>query len=106
MFAPVRERTRLFVDQPWYIRGMTKATKELNPPMPAPRARMVIEPLTTYEEVPIVTDAAREELLASLTRGEDDVKAGRVRRMSVAEFKADMRADFEKITGYKTHGLM
>ena len=80
---------------------MTKATQELNPPMPAPRAGMVIEPVTTYEEVPIVTDAARAELLASLERGEDDVKAGRVKRMSVAEFKADIRADFEKITGYK-----
>jgi hypothetical protein len=62
---------------------------------------MVIEPVTTYEEVPIVTEAARTELLASLERGEDDSKAGRVTRMSVAALKADMRADFERITGYK-----
>jgi hypothetical protein len=43
----------------------------------------------------------KTELLASLERGEDDRKAGRVKRMSVAELKADMRADFERITGYK-----
>ena len=53
------------------------------------------------KEVPIVTEAARAELLASLERGEDDRKAGRVERMSVAELKADMRGDFERITGYK-----
>ena len=80
---------------------MTKTTQEAKPPMPAPRAGMVIEPVTTYEEVPIVTEAARAELLASLERGEADVKAGRVKRMSVAELKTDMRADFERITGYK-----
>ena len=69
--------------------------------MPAPRAGMVFEPVTTYEEVPIVTDAARAELLASLKRGDEDLKAGRVKRMSLEEFSADMRADFERITGYK-----
>ena len=61
---------------------MTKTTQDSKPRMPAPRAGMVIEPVTTYEEVPIVTEAARAELLASLERGEDDVKAGRVKRMS------------------------
>ena len=80
---------------------MTKTTSEAKPQMPAPRAGMVIEAVTTYEEVPIVTEAARAELLASLERGEDDVKAGRVKRMTVEELKADMRADFERITGYK-----
>jgi hypothetical protein len=74
---------------------MTKTASEAKPQMPAPRAGMVIE------EVPIVTEAARAELLASLERGEDDRKAGRVKRMSVAELKADMRGDFERITGYK-----
>ena len=69
--------------------------------MPVPRAGMVIEPITTYEELPIVTEAARAELLASLERGEEDAKAGRVKRLSVAEFKAGMRADFERITGHK-----
>jgi hypothetical protein len=62
---------------------------------------MVIEPVTTYEEVPIVTEAARAELLASLEKGEEDAKAGRVKRMSATEFKAEMRADFERITGHK-----
>jgi hypothetical protein len=80
---------------------MTKTTSEAKPQMPAPRAGMVIEPVTTYEEVPIVTEAARADLLASLERGEEDRKAGRVKRMSVAELKADMRADFERISGYK-----
>jgi hypothetical protein len=80
---------------------MTKTISEAKPQMPAPRAGMVIEPVTTYEELPIVTEAARAELLASLERGEDDLKAGRVKRMSVAELKADMRADFQKTTGYK-----
>jgi hypothetical protein len=80
---------------------MTKTMHESNPQMPAPREGMVIEPVTTYEELPIVTEVARAELLASLERGEDDLKAGRVKRMSVAQLKADMRADFEKITGYK-----
>ena len=80
---------------------MTKTMSEAKPQMPAPRAGMVIEPVTTYEEVPIVTEATRAELLASLERGEDDVKVGRVKRMSVADLKADMRADFERITGYK-----
>ena len=80
---------------------MTKTTTEAKTQMPAPRAGMVIEPVTTYEEVPIVTEAARAELLASLERGEDDRKAGRVKRKSVTELKADMRADFERISGYK-----
>jgi hypothetical protein len=80
---------------------MTKTTSEAKPQMPAPRAGMVIEPVTTYEELPIVSEAARAELLASLERGEGDVKAGRVKRMTVAELKADLRADFQKITGYK-----
>ncbi len=62
---------------------------------------MVIEPVTTYEELPIVTDAARAELLVSLQAGEADLKAGRATRMSVADLKADMRADFEKLTGHK-----
>jgi hypothetical protein len=80
---------------------MTKTTTEAKPQMPAPRAGMVIEPVTTYEEVPIVTEAAHAELLTSLERGEHDVKTGRVKRMTVAELKADMRADFQKIAGYK-----
>jgi hypothetical protein len=80
---------------------MTKTTSEAKPRMPAPRPGMVIEPVTTYEELPIVTEAARAELLASLERGEDDLKVGRVKRVSVSELKADMRADFQKITGYK-----
>jgi hypothetical protein len=62
--------------------------------MPTTGGGMVIEP-------PFVTEAARAELLASLERGEDDAKAERVKRMTVAELKADMRADFERVTGYK-----
>ena len=48
-----------------------------------------------------MSDAARAELLESLKRGEEDLKAGRVTLMTMAELKADMRADFERITGYK-----
>jgi len=70
--------------------------------MPKPAAGLVIERVTTYEEAPTVTEAVRAELLASLERGEADVKGGLVKRMSAAELKADMRADFERITGYKT----
>ena len=62
---------------------------------------MVYEPVTVYEELPIVSDAARAELLASLKRGDEDLKAGRVTLMTVAELQAEMRADFERITGYK-----
>jgi len=80
---------------------MTKSASDAKPQMPTPRAGMVIEPATTYEGAPIVTEAARADLLASLERGEDDVKAERVKRMSLAELKADMRADFERVTGYK-----
>ena len=80
---------------------MTTATAKPVPHMPAPRAGMTYEPVTTYEEVPVVTDAARKELLASLARGEADLKAGRTKRMTLEEFSADMRADFERITGYK-----
>lgn len=80
---------------------MTKTTQDSKLRMPAPRAGMVIEPVTTFEELPIVTEAARAELLASLERGEADLKGGRVKRMTVAELKADMRGDFERITGYK-----
>ena len=80
---------------------MTKTTQDSKLRMPAPRVGMVIEPVTTYEEVPIVTEAARAELLASLQRGEADLKGGRVKRMTGAELKADMRGDFERITGYK-----
>jgi hypothetical protein len=39
-----------------------------------------------------VIEAARVALLVSLGRGEDDPEAGRVKRMSVAELKADMCA--------------
>jgi hypothetical protein len=74
---------------------MTKTASEAKPQMRTPRAGMAIE------EAPIVTEAARAELLASLERGEDDVKAERVKRMTFAELKADMRADFERITGHK-----
>jgi hypothetical protein len=92
----------LIFEESWYTgRGMTKTTHDSKPQMPAPRAGTVIEPVTTYEEAAIVTEAARAELLASLERGEEDLKAGRVKRMSAAELKADMRADFERITGYK-----
>ncbi len=80
---------------------MTKTTQEPKPPIPAPRAGMVIDTATTDEELPIATEAARAELLASLDRGEDDAKARPVKRMSAAEFKAEIRADFERITGYK-----
>ena len=51
--------------------------------------------------LPRISEAARLELLASLQRGEGDLLAGRVKRMSLDEFTADMRADFEKITGYE-----
>ncbi|MDR3571752.1 MAG: hypothetical protein P4L81_06195 [Candidatus Pacebacteria bacterium] len=67
----------------------------------APKAGNVIEPVITYEELPIVTEAAREELLASLQQGEDDLKAGRGKQMSADEVKAELRTSFEKITGYK-----
>jgi hypothetical protein len=80
---------------------MRKTASEAKPQAPTPRAGMVIEPVTTYEEAPTVTEAARAELLASLERGADDVKAERVKRMTIAELKADMRADFERVTGYK-----
>lgn len=49
----------------------------------------------------IMTEGTRAELLASLERGADDRKAGRVKRMNVPELRAHMRADFERITGYK-----
>ncbi|HEY3719872.1 MAG TPA: hypothetical protein VGL41_07000 [Roseiarcus sp.] len=57
--------------------------------------------MTSYEELPIVTEAARAELLASLEKEKEDLKAGRVKRMSVAEFREEIRSDFERITGYK-----
>jgi hypothetical protein len=62
---------------------MTKAIEEAKPPMSEP------------------SGDCRAELLASLEREEDDAKAGRVKRMSVAELKMDLRADFERITGNK-----
>jgi len=88
-------------DDARYIADMTRVIQKSNPPIRAPQPGMVIEPVTTYEELPMVTEAARAELLASLERRAEDPKAGRVKRMSVAEFKQDMRADFEGITGYK-----
>jgi hypothetical protein len=57
--------------------------------------------VTSYEKLPIVTEAARAELLASIEREEEDLKAGRVKRMSVAEFREEIRSEFERITGYK-----
>ena len=69
--------------------------------MPAPRAGMAWEPVTVYEELPIVPDASRAELLASLKRGEEDRRSGLGKLMTAAELKAEMRASFEKITGYK-----
>jgi hypothetical protein len=76
---------------------MTKDRRQSHPQAPAPRP----EPLTSYEELPIVTEAARAELLASLEKEKEDLKAGRVKRMSVAEFREEIRSHFERITGYK-----
>jgi hypothetical protein len=67
----------------------------------APKAGNVIEPVITYEELPIVTEAAREELLASLQQSEDDLIAGRGKLLSAEEMKAELRASFETITGFK-----
>jgi hypothetical protein len=47
---------------------------------------------TTYEQLPIVTEAARAELLASFEREEKDLKAGRVTRMNVAEFREEIQS--------------
>jgi hypothetical protein len=63
---------------------------------------MVIEPVTTYEEAPTVTEAARAELLASLERGEDDRKAGRVKRMSVAVLRSHAQYLFDdRLPGHR-----
>ena len=80
---------------------MPKAAPRSPSEPPRPRAGMVIEAVTTYEELPIVTEAARAELLASLASSRQDVEAGRAARMSVAEFQSELRSDFEAITGYK-----
>jgi hypothetical protein len=80
---------------------MTTTAQKPFPDMPAPRIGMAFVPVTTYEELPIVTDAARAELLESLKRGEDDKKKGLGKLMSADELKGEMRAGFEKITGYK-----
>jgi hypothetical protein len=50
----------------------------------------------------VVTEAACAELLASFEREEEDLKAGRVTRMSVAEFGEEIQSDFERITGDAT----
>jgi hypothetical protein len=49
-----------------------------------------------------VTEATRAELLASPEREEEDLKAGRVTRISVAEFREEIQSDLERITGYTT----
>ena len=80
---------------------MKTNSRDTVPGMPTPQAGMVVEAVTTYEEVPVVTDAQRAELLASLVDGEADAPAGRARRMSIAQFRAEIRDDFEAITGYR-----
>ncbi len=69
--------------------------------IPSPGDGMAIVAVTTYEELPIVTDEARQELLDSLAKGEEDLRAGRVKAMTVPEFVAELRAKFEAVTGYK-----
>ncbi|MDR3495115.1 MAG: hypothetical protein P4L82_10990 [Ancalomicrobiaceae bacterium] len=70
----------------------------------APKSGNVIEPVITYEELPIVTEAAREELLASLQQSEDDLRTGCGKLMSAEEMKAELRASFEAITGFELAG--
>ena len=62
---------------------------------------MVIEPVMIYEELPIVTEAARAELFASLQRSEEAVRNGLGKHMTAGELKSGLRADFEAITGFK-----
>ena len=80
---------------------MTTANTRIFQQAPAPKPGMTIEPVTTYEELPIVTAVARAKLAASLERGEADRRAGRGEALSADALKADMRASFEKITGFK-----
>ena len=62
---------------------------------------MIIEPVITYEELPIVTEQARREFLDSLEKGEVDGTRGRVERLSAGELKSELRKTFEKVTGFK-----
>jgi hypothetical protein len=80
---------------------MTTATKKGRLQTHSPKPGMIIEPVITYEELPIVTEQARHELLSSLQKGEEDSKSERGELLSVTELKAEMRKDFEKATGYK-----
>ena len=80
---------------------MTIAKTELSRQDRAPKPGMTIEPVTTCEELPMVTLAARAQLAALLARGEADRRAGRGRALSGAALKAEMRSSFEKITGVK-----
>ncbi len=80
---------------------MTKALDKANSRMLAHRAENALEPAVRDDEPSVPIEASKEGLIASLERGSRDLEAGRVKRVSVAELKADMRADFERITGYK-----
>jgi hypothetical protein len=55
--------------------------------------------LAIDNKLPVVTNA-RDELMNSLEKGEDDVKAGRHRRIAFSQLSVEMSADFERITGY------
>ena len=80
---------------------MTTANPKIFRQARAPKPGMTIEPVITYEELPIMTPSARAELLTSLKRGEADRRAGRGKALSADSLKTEMRASFEKISGMK-----
>jgi hypothetical protein len=84
-----------------YTIRMTTTIKRGHAQPRSPKPGMTIEPVITYEELPIVTEQARRELLDSLEKGEADGTRGRVERLSAGELKSEMRKTFEKVTGFK-----
>jgi hypothetical protein len=80
---------------------MVTTTNKGQPHAHRPKPGMMIEPVITYEELPIVTEAAREQLISSLQSGEEELMKGRGKLLSNAELKSEMRKRFEETTGFK-----
>jgi hypothetical protein len=68
-------------------------------PKPKPEPATTFVPVVTMEEVPVLSDEEREDLIASLKDGEADVRAGRAtsfdREGFIARFMAICRGDVD-----------
>ena len=64
--------------------------------------RTTMMPVTTMEEVPVLTDAERAEMLASLKKAEAQIAAGQSVRYDPGTFRARLIANYRAAKSAKS----